>query len=118
MNEKEERCNLEIPIEFVALTRALANEIRLQILLLLIENEDLMEEEIIKIFKDNANKDLDHDGFHKNMNKLELGGVVQNFLQKRENGFSHYKITPFGKKMLLGLIDLYNDYYSNIKSSF
>lgn len=51
-----------------------------------------------------------------NLKKLELGGIIQNFLKKVENSneYSHYEITDLGANLISCLIKSYNDYYSGI----
>ena len=50
------------------------------------------------------------------LKKLELNGIVQNFLQRKEgtNDYSFYEITKYGEKIIRDLISSYNEFHTNM----
>ena len=105
----------EIPDDFALLLRCLGNTLRFRISLLLIDNDKLSFNEISNSIKKEVNLIIDS-VIMEHIRKLEMAGIVQNFLEKEENDdeCSFYKITEYGKKMVTDVINSYNEYYKKI----
>ena len=99
--------DLEIPDDFERLLKALNNKFRFAISLLLNDNDYLSFSDIIKISERESSILTNH------LKKLEVGGIIQNFLMKSEetNEYSYYKLTKLGKSLINNLVQVYNDYY-------
>ena len=97
----------EIPRDFELTLKALSNKYRFALSLYLIDEGDLSFSEIVLNLKKNKSSISSH------LTKLELGGIIQNYLEKKDisNNYSFYQITNYGKKFVLDLINSYNDYY-------
>ena len=82
----------QIPNEFEFALKGIGNKFRLALSILLVDNGPLSFSNIAKI----TGKEKSLIGNH--IKKLELGGIVQNFLQKKEdtNEYSFYEITEKG----------------------
>jgi len=106
LNEKR-----EIPEEFVYLLRAISNEFRFKLTLLLFENTRLSFSNITSLTQIGNSLVKNH------LKKLELGGIVQNYFQKTEGtkDYSFYVVTDLGKQIVQNLIESYNSYYSSIE---
>ena len=100
----------QIPEDFELLLKALGHRSRIIIALLLLENEALSLSKIVKYLKQENSLALNH------INKLELAGIVQNYLKKSETTreYSFYELTKYGKKIISELIENYNSYFKNI----
>ncbi|MHA1490932.1 MAG: hypothetical protein ACTSRI_14960 [Promethearchaeota archaeon] len=103
-----------IPEDFELLIKGLGNKFRISLSLLLLEKGDLSLSGISKYTKRENSVLLNH------IKKLELAGVIQNYLQKREgtNEYSFYKLTKYGKKIITGLIASYNSYFRSFQENF
>jgi len=104
----------DIPEDFVWFLDGLAHEMQVRAALILIDNH---EKPGLSISELSEKIGIEQNELIQHIKKLELGGAVQNFLQKREGAeeFSFYKITKFGKHMIESVIKAYNDYYRWIK---
>ncbi len=100
----------QIPEDFEMLLKGLGNKFRLFLTLLLIERKSLSLTELVKI------TNLENSVLLNHIKKLQLAGILQNFLKKEKNSreFSFYEITDFGKKILSDLIGKYNNFFKNI----
>jgi len=90
--------------------KAVSNKFRFALSSLLRERGPYTFTKITEITKLNKSVLNDH------LKKLELGGMIQNFLKKVEksNEYSHYEITDFGANLISCLLKSYNGYYSGI----
>ncbi len=100
----------EIPKDFEILLKGISNKFRYALSMLLKEKGPLSFSNIVRIT--NKEKSL----INNHLKKLELSGVIQNFLEKTEttNDYSFYQITSYGNKIITDLILCYNNYYKNI----
>jgi len=100
----------QIPNVFEFALKSIGNKFRLALSILLIDHGPLSFSNIAKI----TGKEKSLVGNH--IKKLELGGILQNFLQKKEdtNEYSFYKITEYGKNIVSNLILNFNTYYSKL----
>ena len=98
---------LETPDDFESLLKALKNKFRFAISLLLNDNDYLSFSDLVKISERESSILTNH------LKKLEVGGIIQNFLMKNEetNDYSYYKLTKLGKSLINNLVQVYNDYY-------
>jgi len=98
-----------IPDTFKFALNAVSNKIRFALLLFLIDNGPTSFTEIVEITRSVKSLVANH------VKKLELGALVQNYFEKvkESNDYSFYKITVFGKSIVSGLLNNYNDYYSD-----
>ena len=103
----------KIPEDFELLLKALGNKTRIRIVLLLLKNESLSLSKIVKYTNQENSLVLNH------IKKLELAGVVQNYIQKREGRreFSFYELTKYGKKIITDLVENYNNFYGNLNKT-
>ena len=103
----------KIPEDFELLLKVLGHSSRIKISLLLFKSESLSLSKIVKSLNQENSVALNH------IHKLELAGVVQNYLKKSKNSreYSFYELTKYGKKIIYDLIENYNDYY-NTKNKF
>lgn len=101
----------QIPNEFEFALKGIGNKFRLALSILLIDHGPLSFSNIAKI----TGREKSLIGNH--LKKLELGGIIQNFLQKKEdtNEYSFYEITEYGKNIVSNLILCYNSYYSKLE---
>ena len=99
-----------IPDTFKFALNAISNEFRFVLLLFLIDNGPTSFTEVTKFTRSVKSLIANH------VKKLELGGLVQNYFEKVEesNDYSFYKITDFGKSIVSGIFNSYNDYYSRV----
>ncbi|TFF94174.1 MAG: ArsR family transcriptional regulator [Promethearchaeota archaeon] len=97
----------QIPEDFEYLLKALGNRFRLSITLILLEKKELSLSKLVREVGEENSLVLNH------LNKMELAGLVQNFIQKRENTreYSFYELTEYGNKIMKDLIINYNNYY-------
>ena len=104
----------KIPEDFELLLKALCHRSRIIITLLLLENESLSLSKMVKSLNLENSLALNH------INKLELAGIVQNYLMKSETSreYSFYELTKYGKKVISELIENYNNYFKNILNDF
>ena len=105
----------QIPDDFSLLLKALGHETRLKILLLLVNHDSPSLSKLARSLKESNSLVLNH------LNKLEVAGVVQNFIQKKEGirEFSFYEVTEYGEKIISDLITGYNDFFKGLqKKSF
>jgi len=103
----------ELPEDFELLLEALGSEIRFMISVILIEEGDLSFSKITALINKEKSNVLNH------LKKLELGGIIQNYIKKSEisREFSFYQITKYGNKIIKELISFYNNYYKRIDNS-
>ncbi len=101
----------QIPNEFEFALKSIGNKFRLALSILLIDHGPLSFSNIAKI----TGKEKSLIGNH--IKKLEFGGIIQNFLQKKEdtNEYSFYEITEYGKNIVSNLILNFNTYYSKLE---
>ncbi len=90
--------------------KAVSNKFRFALSSLLRERGPYTFTKIIEITKMNKSVLSNH------LQKLELGGMIQNYFKKVEksNEYSYYEITDFGAKLISCLLESYNGYYSGI----
>ena len=102
----------DIPKDLELALKSISNSFRFAITLYLIENGPISFCELTEITKKENSLIASH------IKKLELGGIVQNFLEKKNSSsqYSFYKITSFGKSIISGLLNSYNDYYNVINT--
>jgi len=100
--------NQEIPEDFELLLKALKNKFRYALTQLLEKYDNLSFSDISKLTNKEAGILTSH------LKKLELGGLIQNFLMKSgdTNEYSYYRLTKLGKIMIRDIINSYNNYYS------
>ncbi|MHA1799615.1 MAG: ArsR/SmtB family transcription factor [Candidatus Helarchaeota archaeon] len=100
--------NKDIPEDFILILNAISNALRFQIATQLLENSYSFSE-IAEIFK------LKNVSVKNHLNKLEVAGLVQNYFKKNtdSNNYSYYKLTDLGNKIVEGLINSYNEYYTS-----
>jgi len=103
----------EIPEEFEFLLKAISNELRFKLALVLLENERLSFSEITKLMR------MDNSLAKNHLKKLEIGGIIQNYFEKSEGtkDYSFYTLTDFGKAIVQNLIESYNSYNSAIEET-
>jgi predicted transcriptional regulator len=103
----------DIPVEFELALKAISNKVRYALTLLLIHKSPISFSEATDILKKENSSVINH------LKILETGGIIQNYLEKRENTneYSYYKITNYGEKFVLGLLNSYNDYYKDLNKS-
>jgi len=103
----------DIPKDLELALKSISNSFRFAITLYLIENGPISFSELTEITKKENSLIASH------IKRLELGGIVQNFLEKKNSSsqYSFYKITSFGKSIISGLLNSYNDYYNVINDS-
>lgn len=101
----------KLPEDFELMLKALSNKFRFALTLYLIEHGQLSFNKITKITKKEKSLIANH------IKKLELGGLIQNFLEKKKEtkDYSYYRITLYGKTIVSNLLNSYNEYYSNIE---
>ena len=82
-----------------------SNKVRYALSLLLIDKGPLSFSEITKILK------MEKSSISNHLKILETGGILQNYLEKNENTreYSYYKITEYGKKLVISLQYSYNE---------
>ncbi len=99
----------KFPEDFELFLKGLGNNFRLSLALLLLENGNLSLKKITDYTKKSNSSVLNH------LKKLELGGIVQNFLKKSEetNEYSFYELTKFGKRIIYTLLAKYNKFLLN-----
>ncbi len=99
-----------IPEDFEGTLKGLGNKFRFALALLLTENGPLSFTEISRLTQKEKGFIVNH------IKKLELGGIIQNFLQRRKgtNDYSFYEITEYGEKIIRDLLTSYNEYYSKV----
>lgn len=92
--------------------KAISNKFRFALSSFLREKGPYTFTKIIEITKMNKSVLSNH------LQKLELGGMVQNYFKKVEksNEYSYYEITDLGAKLISCLLESYNSYYSGIDS--
>jgi predicted ArsR family transcriptional regulator len=96
--------------DFGWMIEAIGHQMRFDILAVLINHDDLSLTRLAELLKTTPQNLQPH------VKKLELGGLVQNFFQKREGRreYSFYQLTNFGQKIVpivLKIKDAYNEYY-------
>ena len=105
MTENFSKFLKQIPDDFKFTMKALGNEFRFKLILLLLEEESFSLSKISKILKKENSLILGH------LKKLESAGIVQNYIHhtttKRE--YSFYEITKYGEKMVKTFIKDYNN---------
>ena len=111
MTESKKIVREEIPEECEATMKALSHKLRVELAVLLIKYGALSFSQITDTLKKEKSTIANH------LNKLELGGIVQNYFQKQpdSNEYSFYEITKYGKTIVESLISSYNNYYLGIK---
>ena len=107
MTEFKEQYYNKIPEDFGFLLKGLGNKFRFKLSLLLMENGSLSLSRIVKFVNKSNSVVINH------IRKLELAGIVQNYLKKTEKikEYSFYKLTEYGNAIITNLIKSYNDYY-------
>ena len=100
-----------LPEDFELLLKGLGNKFRFALALLIMDNEPLSFSEITRLTKKEKGYIVNH------LKKLDLAGIIQNFLQRRKNtsDYSFYEITKYGKKIVTDIISSYNDYFKDVK---
>lgn len=100
----------KIPDDFELLLRALGHKTRIWLTLLMLENKELSLSRIAKTINQENSLILNH------IKKLELAGIVQNYLKKSEitNEYSFYELTKYGNKIISDLVESYNNYFKTI----
>lgn len=103
----------KIPEDFELLLKALGNKTRIMIALHLLKNESLSFSKIVKYTNQENSLVLNH------IKKLELAGIVQNYIQKSEGSreYSFYETTKYGKKIINDLVENYNNFYRNLNKT-
>ncbi len=103
----------EIPEEFDSLLRALSSTLRFKLTLLFLNHLRFSFSEITKLIGINNSLMKNH------LNKLELGGIIQNYFEKNDTlkDYSFYTLTDFGRAIITTLIESYNNYYSALNKS-
>lgn len=98
----------DLPEDLETTLASIANKTRFAIAKYLIDNGDKTFTELCKF------TGLKTSVLYFHINKLELGGILQNYLQKKENTseYSFYKITKYGKYIIEKIIAMHNEFYS------
>ncbi|MHA1321365.1 MAG: ArsR/SmtB family transcription factor [Candidatus Helarchaeota archaeon] len=93
--------------ELELLFKGLSNKFRIELLLALYKEGALSFSNIVERTK------KDKSSITKHLKKLEVGGLIQNFLKKMDDSdeYSFYEITKFGSKVIINLITSFNQYY-------
>ncbi len=105
MKENFSKFLKQIPDDFKYTMKALGNEFRFRLILLLLEEESFSLSKLSEILKKKNSLIIGH------LKKLELAGIVQNYIhhttKKRE--YSFYEITKYGEKMVKTIVNHYNN---------
>lgn len=99
MSKELEEYIKDIPGDFELLLRALGHKVRIDLIFQLYKSKNLSLSKL-------GNKlDLENSLIFNHLKKLELAGVVQNYLLKSEETreFSFYDLTKFGMKIVIDL---------------
>lgn len=105
---------ISIPDDFESTLKALANKFRFSLACLIMEEGPLS-------FTDLTQRTIKDKSYIVNhLKKLELNGLVQNFLHRKEgtNEYSFYEITEYGKKIITDLIKSYNNYHEKVSDEW
>ncbi|TFG11343.1 MAG: ArsR family transcriptional regulator [Promethearchaeota archaeon] len=97
----------EIPEDFLYVLSKLKNRFRFSLSILLSDYENLSFSDIVEKTKKESSVIANH------LKKLELGGLIQNFLMKSDtsNEYSYYRLTKLGNLMIHAIIKSYNEYF-------
>lgn len=104
MKENFSKFLKQIPDDFKSTMKALGNEFRFRLILLLLEEESFSLSKISETFKKKNSLILGH------LKKLESAGIVQNYIHHTtaRRDYSFYAITKYGAKMVKTFINDYN----------
>lgn len=104
------------PDDFKFLLKGIGNKFRFILSFYLLNRENASLSEIARYTNKKNSLVLNH------ISKLELGGIIQNFIEKREgtNEYSYYELTKLGKNVISNLfsnLDSFNEYFQKIKDN-
>ena len=105
MKENFSKFLKHIPDDFKHTMKALGNEFRFRLILLLLEEQSLSLSKLSEILKKKNSLIISH------LKKLESAGIVQNYIHHTTNKreYSFYEITKYGEKMVKTIINHYNN---------
>jgi len=103
----------EIPMDFELLLKSLGHKTRIHLVQIMMDDDELSLSRISKTINLENSLIINH------IKKLELAGVVQNYIKRKEktNEYSFYKLTKYGKEIISKLIKNYNNYFKNFKDN-
>jgi DNA-binding transcriptional ArsR family regulator len=90
----------EIPKEIKLAIKALDDETRLAIIVLLMRNTKMTFTELKKTLELNSSSLSNH------LSSLQDGGLITNFLQWNDDSYSYYSVTDMARELLKSLFDV------------